>query len=81
MVTDTEVMMVSGDYDDIQSVMKLIIRLSDTHLEYGVIGSPEFLLLSPNVQERLLSGWIALLSVYKEKLSSEPYYEEPQVIH
>lgn len=74
-------MTISGDYDEIQSVMKLIIRLGGNQVEYGVIGSPEFLLLSSEAQQKLLNGWITLLNIYKDKIASGQDYEEPHVIH
>lgn len=72
MVTDPEIKMFTGDYDSTNSLMKLIISVSDSQVEYGVVGAPEFLTLPQTLQEKFVSAWIQLLVMYKESLSALP---------
>ena len=80
MAKDAEIKLFSGDYDSTNSLMKLILSVRDSQIEYGVVGAPEFLLLPQNLQEKFVSAWIQLLLLYKESLAAIPE-SSTQVIH
>lgn len=80
MAEDAEIKFFSGDYDSTNSLMKLILSVKDSQIEYGVVGAPEFLLLPQNLQEKFVSAWIQLLLMYKESLSALPE-RTSEIIH
>lgn len=80
MAKDAEIKLFSGDYDSTNSLMKLILSVKDSQIEYGIVGAPEFLLLPQTLQEKFVSAWIQLLLMYKESLSALPE-RTSEIIH